>query len=75
MKSKFQQAVAIITLVLIFASVVVTFIGAFTDGDTGRGLLFGGIIGFVFFAILGWAMIRVYEWVHKDEEEVRKMTK
>lgn len=75
MNSRFQQVVAVITLVLIFLSIVATFIGAFTDGDMGKGFLFGGIFGFVFFAILGWAMITIYGRVHKDDEEVKKMTK
>lgn len=69
MKYKFQQVVAVITLVLILISVIVTFVGAFTSGNLGRGLLFTGMAGFVFFAILGWAMIRIYDRVHKEKED------
>ncbi len=67
MKRKFPQIVAVITLVLVFASVVLTFVGAFLDGKTADGLLFTGIFGFVFFAIVGWILIHVYQRVHKDD--------
>ncbi len=65
---RFPQVVAIVTLVLVLASVVATFVGAFMKGELGRGILFAGIFGFVVFAILGWVMIAIYNRVHKDEE-------
>lgn len=67
MKRKFPQIVAVITLVLILVSVVLTFIGAFMKGPVGEGLLFTGIFGFVFFAIGGWILIRVFRWVHRED--------
>ena len=68
MKHKFSRVVAVITLLLVLASIVVTYIGAFMKGSTGHALLMTGIFGFVAFAILGWVMIHVYERVHMDEE-------
>lgn len=67
MKRKFPQIVAVITLVLILISVVLTFIGAFMKGPVGEGLFFTGIFGFVFFAIGGWILIRVFRWVHRED--------
>ncbi len=67
MKRKFPQIVAVITLVLILVSVVLTFVGAFMEGPVGEGLLFTGIFGFVFFAIGGWILIRVFRWVHRED--------
>lgn len=67
MNSKFSRVVAVITLILIGLSIIATFIGAFIGGELAKGFLFSGIFGFVFFAIVGWAMIRIYERVHKDD--------
>lgn len=68
MKRKFPQVIAIMTIILVLLSIVSTFAGAFVDSDLGTGLMWAGIFGFVFFAIIGWIMIRVYERVHSDEE-------
>ena len=64
---KFPNIVAIITLVLIGLSIICTFVGAFVPGKLGTGLLMLGIFGFVAFAIVGWAMIAVYKYIHKDD--------
>lgn len=69
MKKKFPQIVAITTLVLVALSIVMTFVGAFVEGELGQALLFSGIFGFVAFAIFGWILLAVYKYVHRDEEE------
>lgn len=73
MKKRFPQIVAIVTLILIGISVVLTFVGAFMDGELGQALLFTGIFGFVAFAIFGWVLIAVFKWVHKDAEANEKL--
>ncbi len=73
MKKRFPQIVAIVTLVLILISVVITFVGAFMDGELGQALLFAGIFCFVAFAIFGWILIAVFKWVHKDAEANEKL--
>ncbi len=74
MKNKFPQIVAITTLVLVALSIVLTFVGAFVEGDLGQALLFSGIFGFVAFAIFGWILLAVYKRVHRDEEENEQVT-
>ncbi len=67
-KKNFPQIVAVLTLVLIVVSIVMTFVGAFTEGALGEALLFAGIFCFVAFAIFGWLMISLYKWAHRNDD-------
>ena len=71
--SKFTRVIAILIVALELASIVLTFVGAFMGGETGKGFLFTGMFGFVAVAILGWLMITVYNRVHRDEFAVNGM--
>lgn len=46
-KDRFTRVVAWIMVVLVFASIVLTIVGAFCKGDVGKGLLLTGMFGFV----------------------------
>lgn len=74
-KDRFTRVVAWIMVVLVFASIVLTIVGAFCKGDVGKGLLLTGMFGFCAIAVLGWVMITVYNRVHRDENTVRDMLK
>ena len=75
---KYPIVVLCITLLLILASLVLTFVGAFR-AESGEPLFKTGIAGLVIVPILGWVMVAVYNRVHKDEqtwnEMVDKMSK
>lgn len=66
-KSKYPVVVLIITLLLVLASIVLTFIGAF-DPAGRAGLFKTGLFGMVFVPIFGWVMVRAYERVHRDDD-------
>lgn len=73
MKHTFSRVVAVLTLLLVFASMILTIAGAVVPGSTGKALLFTGIFGFVGFAIFGYILIAVYERVHMDEDVNEKL--
>lgn len=73
LRTKFTQVVAILTIVLVLASIVLSFVGAFMGGETGKSLLMTGVFSFVGFPVFGWILIAVYNRVHKDEYEVDDM--
>ena len=73
--SKYTKVVAILIAVLELASIVLTFVGAFTGGKTGMGLLMTGMFGFVAVAVFGWVLITIYNRVHRDEFAVNEMLK
>ena len=73
MKKKFPIAVAIITLILVFASIVCTFVGAFLKD--GAALFKTGIFGMVAFPIVGWLMISSFRRVHPELDPFAGPTK
>lgn len=68
LNKRFTTVIGILIVVLELTAIVLTFVGAFLGGDTGKGLLFTGMFCFVAIAVLGWVMIAVYNRVHKDEQ-------
>ena len=63
---KFPIVVLSITLVLVLASIVLTFIGAFS-GESGQPLFKTGVFGIIFVPIFGWLMAASYNRVHRDD--------
>lgn len=71
---KYPIVVLCITLLLVIASLVLTFVGAFTGG-TEDPLFKTGIAGLIAVPTLGWVMVAVYNRVHMEETVVDKMVK
>lgn len=73
LRTKFTQVVAILTIVLVIAGIVLSFVGAIMGNELGKSLLMTGVFSFVGFPVFGWILIAVYNRVHKDEYEVNDM--
>ena len=71
---KYPIVVLCITLLLILASLVLTFVGAFL-GEAGDAYWKTGLAGLLIVPPLGWLMVVVYNRVHKDEQAVNDMMK
>ncbi|MBP5354631.1 MAG: hypothetical protein J6Y67_05800 [Lachnospiraceae bacterium] len=62
---KYPIVVLSITLLLVIASLVLTFVGAFRGGSTDP-LFKTGVTGIIIVPMIGWVMVSVYNRVHKD---------
>ena len=62
---KFPLVVLSLTLLLVLASIVFTFIGAFTGKEEFFKI---GIAGLILVPMMGWIMVAVYNRVHREDD-------